>query len=88
MTLYATMNEEQLRAQLAQRDEEVGRLMGSRDHWREQAHELESERDDFRSLVVGFAENVEKMIGPISVDESIEVHAIRMQAADIKGELS
>lgn len=88
MTLYATMNEEQLRAELVKRDDELADASDSRDRWKHRAQSLDEERGAFRDLVVGFAESVEKMIGPISVDESIEVHAIRMQAADIKGELS
>lgn len=88
VTLYATMNEEQLRAELAKRDDDFANASDSRDRWKHRAQSLDEERDAFRDLVVGFAEDVERMIGPISVDESVEVHAIRTRAADIKGELS
>lgn len=61
VTLYATMNEEQLRAELAKRDDDFANASDSRDRWKHRAQSLDEERDAFRDLVVGFAEDVERL---------------------------
>ena len=83
MSLYQTMNEAQLRSELITRDDELARMERSRDHWHEEAQQLEMLREERMDAAAQLAEAVLALVGYPTPDESIEQHNLRNLARDI-----